>query len=56
MTAEQWHDFKIRAFEAQETLYLKMCFEAGAIGLIDLREELFRLAEERRAAKLLLTN
>ena len=49
MTAEEWHDFKINAVEAQESQYLKLCYEAGALGLVDLCQELFRWAEERRA-------
>ena len=46
MTAEEWHDFKINAVEAQESQYLKLCYEAGALGLVDLCQELFRVVAQ----------
>jgi hypothetical protein len=42
----------IEALEAQESLYLRMCFESGQAGLHDLCKQLFDWAEERRATLL----
>jgi len=44
--------FAVEACKLQEEQYLKLAFEAGAVGYIDLMETILGWAEERRQAAL----
>lgn len=49
MTREEFENFRIKAVEAQEHLYLIQAADADEIGLADVRNLLLNWASERRA-------